>query len=63
MAELQMLQGVGWGNLEFSKGDNYYLAKIFQKVAVWSGLWAGGIKTLYFFKDTANRSVTVNIER
>ncbi|XP_054744546.1 uncharacterized protein LOC129248965 [Anastrepha obliqua] len=34
-----------------------------DKVTVWCGLWAGGIIRLYFFKDAANRNVTVNGER
>ena len=34
-----------------------------EKVTVWCGLWAGGIIGPYFFKDAANRNVTVNGER
>ena len=34
-----------------------------EKVTVWCGLWAGGNIGLYFFKDAANRNVTVNGER
>ena len=35
-----------------------------EKVTVWqSGLWAAGIIAPYFFKDAANRNVTVNGER
>ena len=34
-----------------------------EKATVWCGLWAGGIIGPYFFKDDANRSVTVNGER
>ena len=34
-----------------------------EKVTLWSGLWAGGIIGPYFFKDAANRNVTVNGER
>ena len=34
-----------------------------EKVTVCCGLWAGGIIGPYFFKDTANRNVTVNGER
>ena len=30
---------------------------------VWCGLWAGGFIGLYFFKNAANRNVTVNGER
>ena len=33
-----------------------------EKVTVWCGLWAGGIIGPYFFKDAANRNVTVNGE-
>ena len=33
-----------------------------EKVTVWCGLWAGGIIGPYFFKDDANRNVTVNRE-
>ena len=34
-----------------------------EKVTVWCGLCAGGIIGPYFFKDAANRKVTVNGER
>ena len=34
-----------------------------EEVTVWSGLWPGGIIGPYFFKDAANRNVTVNNER
>ena len=34
-----------------------------EKVTVWCGLWAGGIIGPYFYKDAANRNVTVNGER
>ena len=34
-----------------------------EKATVWCGLWAGGIIGPYFFKDTANRNITVNGER
>ena len=34
-----------------------------EKVLIWCGLWAGGIIGPYFFKDAANRNVTVNGER
>ena len=34
-----------------------------EKATVWCGLWAGGIIGPYFFKDDANRNVTVNGER
>ena len=34
-----------------------------EKVTVCCGLWAGGIFAPYFFKDAANRNVTVNGER
>ena len=34
-----------------------------QKLLVWCGLWAGGIIGAYFFKDAANRNVTVNGKR
>ena len=34
-----------------------------EKVTVGCGLWAGGIIGPYFFKDAANRNVTVNGER
>ena len=34
-----------------------------EKVTVLCGLWAGGIIGSYFFKDAANRNVTVNCER
>ena len=30
-----------------------------EKVIVWCGLWAGGIIGPYFFKNAANRNVTV----
>ena len=34
-----------------------------EKVTVCCGLWAGGIIGPYFFKDAANRNVTVNGQR
>ena len=34
-----------------------------ENVTVWCGLWAGGIIGAYFFKDAANRNVTVIGER
>ena len=34
-----------------------------EKVTVRCGLWAGAIIGPYFFKDAANRNVTVNGER
>ena len=34
-----------------------------EKVTVWCGLWAGGIIASYYFKNAANRNVTVNVER
>ena len=34
-----------------------------EKVTVWCGLWTGGIIGPCFFKDAANRNVTVNGER
>ena len=34
-----------------------------EKVTVCCGLWAGGTIGPYFFKDAANRNVTVNGER
>ena len=34
-----------------------------EKITVWWGLWAGGNSGPYFFKDAANRNVTVNGER
>ena len=34
-----------------------------EKVNVWCGLWVGGFIGPYFFKDAANRNVTVNGER
>ena len=39
------------------------LPMLSEKVTVWCGLWAGGIIGPYFFKDDANRNVTVNGER
>ena len=32
------------------------------KDTVWCGLWAGGIIGPYFFKDAANRNITMNGE-
>ena len=34
-----------------------------EKVTVWWGLWAGGMIGPYFFKDGANRNLTVNGKR
>ena len=34
-----------------------------EKVTVWCGFWAGGIIGPHFFKDAANRNVSVNGER
>ena len=34
-----------------------------EKVTVCCGLWAGGIIGTNFFKDAANRNVTMNGER
>ena len=59
-----------WLNLYINKQNCRFWSEELQKlpmhaekVTVWCGLWAGGIIGPYFFKDAANRNVTVNGER